>query len=299
LTSDRRDHIRALLDETRLFVLDLDGTFYLGNRILPRSLEFIDRVRRTGRDFLFFTNNSSRTPASYIEKISGMGCPIGRERILTSGDVMIRQLLTRFPGQRVYLMGTRALGAQFAEAGVALASFDGEPPGASAGGAVVASVGVAGEQFGNNALQNPVDIVVAAFDTELTYSKLERACTFIRRGAVFLATHPDINCPTEDGFIPDCGAFCAAITLSTGREPVFFGKPYPQTLELILAHTGRSKDELAFVGDRLYTDVATGVRNGAKGFLVLSGEAQVSDIEASDVKPDAVFSDLGEIASYL
>jgi len=143
------------------------------------------------------------------------------------------------------------------------------------------------------------DVVVAAFDTELTYAKLERACTLIRGGAAFLATHPDINCPTEDGFIPDCGALCAAIALSTGKKPRFLGKPYPETLAYVLAKTGCAKDEVCFVGDRLYTDVAAGVDNGAHGVLVLSGETKAEDIAASPTQPDAVFDDLGAIAKIL
>ena len=141
--------------------------------------------------------------------------------------------------------------------------------------------------------------MVIGFDTELTYEKLERACTFIRNGAVFLATHLDINCPVEGGFIPDCGAMCAAIALSTGVQPKYLGKPFKETVDMVLEHTGTEKEAVAFVGDRIYTDVATGVNNGAKGFLVLTGETKAEDVEKSSVKPDAVFESLGEMKGYL
>ena len=147
--------------------------------------------------------------------------------------------------------------------------------------------------------QDMPDIVVVGFDMTLTYEKLERVCTYIRRGAMFLATHKDINCPTEDGFIPDCGAMCAAITLSTGVEPKYLGKPCSETLDMVIERTGYKKEEIAFVGDRIYTDVATGVNNGAVGILVLSGETKKEDIPLFDVRPDGVFASLGDMIPYL
>ncbi|MCL2111236.1 MAG: HAD-IIA family hydrolase [Clostridiales bacterium] len=263
------------IEGIKLFVLDLDGTFYLGERILPGSLRFLERVRETSRRFVFFTNNSSRTPGMYIEKLGRMGVGIGREDIVTSGDVCIDYLNINYAGASVYVMGTEALRGAFADAGVrvmgAASSADGATP----------------------------DVVVCAFDTELTYEKLERACTYIRKGAVFLATHEDINCPTEDGFIPDCGAMCAAIELSTGRKPKYLGKPHAETVEKIESLTGVGREGIAFIGDRLYTDVAAGVNNGATGILVLSGETKAEDVAASHIKPHAVFTGLGEIADFL
>ena len=177
--------------------------------------------------------------------------------------------------EKVFL-GTKALEASFRQAGIRLLPTDGEA-----------------------AREEQPDVVVIGFDTELTYEKLERACTFIRNGAVFLATHLDINCPVEGGFIPDCGAMCAAIALSTGVQPKYLGKPFKETVDMVLEHTGTEKEAVAFVGDRIYTDVATGVNNGAKGFLVLTGETKAEDVEKSSVKPDAVFESLGEMKGYL
>lgn len=268
---------RALLEKIKLFVLDMDGTFYLGDRILPESLRFVRRANETGRKFLFFTNNSSKTPTLYIKKLADMGMEIARKDIVTSGDVTIDYLQSHHKGASVYLLGTEALCEDFRAAGIQFVSGEGED----------------GDPTGIP------DVVVCAFDTELTYYKLERACTYIRHGAVFLATHLDINCPTEKGFIPDCGSFCAAIELSTGCRPKYLGKPYSETVEKIVSHTGFDRNEIAFVGDRIYTDVAAGVKNGAKGFLVLSGETKAEDIAASVIKPDAVFTDLGEIADLL
>ncbi|WP_418474375.1 HAD-IIA family hydrolase [Frisingicoccus sp.] len=260
--------MKALLDKVKLFVLDMDGTFYLGDRRIDGALDFIHKVKETGRDFIFFTNNSSKNGSMYIEKLAAMDCPITKDRIMTSGDVTAAYLKSKYPGKKVYLVGTPALEAVFREEGICLTE---EKP----------------------------EVVVIGFDMTLTYEKLERACTYIREGAVFLATHKDINCPTETGFIPDCGAICAAITLSTGVLPRYLGKPCRETLDMVLQRTGYNKDEIAFVGDRIYTDVATGVNNGALGILVLSGETKRADIAASEVQPDGVFESLKEMLEYL
>lgn len=257
-----------LLDEVELFVLDMDGTFYLEDQILEGALDFIEAVRQKGKRFLFFTNNSSRSSEYYKGKLARMNCLIADEEIMTSGDVTVQYLNTYYRRKRVYLVGTPELESSFRQGGVLLTE---EPP----------------------------DIVVVGFDTTLNYGKLERACTYIRQGALFLATHIDINCPTKTGFIPDCGAFCAAITLSTGVKPKYLGKPFKETVEMVLDRTGAKRERTAFIGDRLYTDVAAGVQNGARGFLVLTGETHLADIEASDVKPDEIYESLGEMGRLL
>lgn len=259
---------KKLLERIRLFVLDLDGTYYLGDRIIEGALSFTEAVKASGRRFLFLTNNSSKAPEDYIEKLGGMGCKISREEIMTSGDVMIRYLKDFYEGKTVYLLGTEPLRRSFDEAGILLTE---EQP----------------------------DIVVVGFDQSLTYEKLTRACTFIRNGALFLATHLDLNCPVPGGLIPDCGAICGAITLSTGIEPKYLGKPFKETVDAVLERTGASLEETAFVGDRLYTDVASGTKNGAAGILVLTGEAKIKDVIGMEFPPDAIFESLGEMARFL
>lgn len=259
---------RELLEKTELFVLDMDGTFYLDTHILDGSLEFLEQVERLGKRYVFLTNNSSKSPKSYIDKLAKMNCFIERNQIITSGDVMIQYLKDYYPEKTVYLVGTPDLEANFRENGIRLT-------------------------------QDMPDVVVIGFDMTLTYEKLERACTYIRNGAVFLATHLDINCPTRDGFIPDCGAMCAAISLSTGKEPKYVGKPFKETVDMVLELTKVERDKIAFVGDRLYTDVKTGVANGALGILVLSGETKLEDLEGADTVPDGVFTGLDEMGKML
>ena len=271
-----------ILKKTELFVLDMDGTFYLDEDIIDVALDFLDAVKRCSKDYLFFTNNSSTSPELYIEKLARMNCHISREQIMTSGDVMIRFLKANYPEKKVYLLGTKPLEKNFEEAGINLFFPKKEATG-----------------YVNADTDDIPDIVVVGFDKTLTYEKLTNACTYIRKGAVFLATHLDINCPVKGGFIPDCGAICAAITLSTGKEPKYVGKPFKETVDMIIDKTGVDRDKITFVGDRLYTDVATGVKNGANGILVLSGEATESDIVKSEVKPDAVYPSIKEMGVIL
>ena len=181
---------------------------------------------------------------------------------------MIQYLKEYYPEKKVYLVGTPDLEENFRENGILLTR---EMP----------------------------DVVVIGFDMTLTYEKLERACTYIRNGAVFLATHLDINCPTKDGFIPDCGAMCAAISLSTGKEPKYAGKPFKKTVDMVLEMTGAKREAMSFVGARIYTGGKTGVVNGAHGILVLTGEATREEAERGPVTPTLIVRSLEEITELL
>lgn len=256
------------LKGVRLFALDMDGTIYLGDKLIEGSLDFIEELKKKNLDFIFFTNNSSRISSYYQEKLKKMDFEVEQSKIITSGDVTIEYLKTYYPGKAVYLMGTPLLESSFREEGI-------------------------------NLVEQAPDVVVASFDMTLTYEKLEKICRFITDGAVFLSTHPDRVCPTDTGFIPDCGAMCALITSATGEKPKYLGKPNRETMEMVMSITGYEAKEIAFVGDRIYTDVATGVNNGGKGFLVLTGEARLADVAVSEVEPDCVFESLNEMGRYL
>ena len=242
----------------------MDGTIYLGSRLFPETIPFLKRVKEHGKRYIFFTNNSSRSPETYVKRLNGMGIQASREDIVTSGDVMIHFLKTHRPGKKVYLLGTPDLRRSFQEAGIPLTE---EMP----------------------------DIVLLGFDTTLTYEKLERACHYIRSGAEFLCTHEDINCPTEYGFMPDAGAMCALITASTGVAPKFTGKPHAEVLEILEAKTGICRQDMVAVGDRLYTDIALGARNGVSSVLVLSGETTMEDLARSEIRPTVVLPNIGSL----
>jgi 4-nitrophenyl phosphatase len=269
-----------LLKQKKLFILDMDGTFYLGDRLLEGSLEFLDRLIKSGGDFVFFTNNASKTSWYYKKKLERMGFIVDEKRIITAGDVTIKYLKENFPDSSVYLLGTPHLEESFIKSGIDIYWEEEDD---------------IAEGEADDFPEYTPDIVVVSFDLTLTYEKVSKACRFIREGAMFFATHMDLNCPVEDGFIPDCGSICAMVTASTGVKPRYFGKPFRETVDMISQITGYKKRDMAMVGDRLYTDVAMGVNNGITSVLVLSGETTKEQLKKSDIKPDFVFDSLNDI----
>ena len=256
------------LADIRLFLLDMDGTVYLGSRLLPGSLDFLRYLGETGRDHLFLTNNSSRNANYYAEKLTRFGWPAKPDEVLTSGEATALHLGGLKPSARVYVLGTPDLEQEFAAHGFTLTD---EKP----------------------------DYVVLGFDMTLTYDKLVRACDLIRAGVPFIATHPDFNCPTETGYIPDCGAMIALITASTGVTPQVIGKPNRQIIDAMFRKKPVARSQVAMVGDRLYTDIVMGHNAGVASILVLSGEAKRGDIDAAPVKPDYVMGGLAELHAAL
>lgn len=260
--------IRDLLEKKTLYIFDMDGTIYLGSQVFPFAVRFIRKLRADGKRVLFFTNNASHDPVFYYEKLERMGFEPRAGEVMTAGDVTIEYLHRHRAGRSVYLVGTDQLERSFRSAGIPLCE-----PGA--------------EQ---------ADIVVSSFDTTLTYAKLDDACRLIRGGAEYLCTHPDYNCPTETGFIPDSGAIAAFITASTGVTPRFFGKPHRTTVEMISETTGVPFEEMCIFGDRLYTDIAVGKKHGITAALVLSGETDREALSAcrEEERPDVVLPSLEE-----
>jgi 4-nitrophenyl phosphatase len=257
------------LAEIQYFILDMDGTFYLGDHLLPGALEFIAVLEKRGTPYLFLTNNSSRHRGQYAEKIRRLGLVnLPDERIFTSGEATALFLKRERPGARLYVVGTPALESEFIQHGFEL---DEHHP----------------------------EAVVLGFDTTLTYAKLWRLCDFVRAGLPYYATHPDINCPTENGFMPDIGAMIACVAASTGRQPdIIIGKPYVPIVDALVERTGLPADQMCMVGDRLYTDIALGAA-GLRTVLVLSGETHLEDIPGARFQPDFVMDNLGKLAAAL
>ena len=257
------------IQEKQLYIFDMDGTIYLGYNVFDFAIRFINNLRAAGKRVLFFTNNASHSDDFYMEKLTKLGFSPSREEIMTSGDVTKVFLHRKRPGQSVYLVGTDDLVNDFKKDGINLVDGDVEK----------------------------ADIVITSFDTTLTYKKLDDACRLVRNGSEYLSTHPDFNCPTETGFIPDSGAIAAFVTASTGKTPTYFGKPYIETLEMICEHTGIAKEDMCIFGDRLYTDIALGARNGVTSILVLTGETTAEDVDNAEKKdqPAYVFDSLDDV----
>lgn len=259
----------GILKNITCFALDMDGTVYLGQQWIEGAREFLEAVERAGKQYYFLTNNSSRGAEDYVEKLAHMGLLVERERIVTSGEATIDYLKRNFPGKRVFLLGNELLAREFRREGILLAE---EAP----------------------------EVVVTAFDNTLDYEKLCRVCDLVREGLPYLATHPDFNCPTETGYVPDIGAIHAFIHASASRYPDhIIGKPYGDIMDYLARRAGTDKSHTSITGDRLYTDVAAGINNGYTGILVLSGEATLQDAEGSQVVPDLIFSSVKEMIPCL
>ena len=259
----------GILSTIDCFALDMDGTVYLGENWIDGALDFLQKLEDTGRRYCFLTNNSSKSADVYFERLERMGLKIREEQLVTSAHATIAYLKREYPGKKLYLMGNRALKDEFEKNGLTL-------------------------------VEDGAEVVVTSFDTELDYHKLCVTCDYVREGLPFVATHPDFNCPTATGFIPDIGSFHALIEASTGRRPdIVVGKPNGEMINYMLNLTGSERERSAVVGDRLYTDVASGVNNGLRGIMVLSGEATLDDLDASPVKPDLIFSSVKEMIPLL
>lgn len=250
------------------FLIDLDGTLILGNRVLEGAIEFLKELRIRRKKFLILTNNSSRSTTGYVRLLRKLGLPVTKEEIFTSGKATA--LFMKEKGiKEAYILGTNSTIREFL------------------------SVGIKYNPESSN--------LVVAFDTTLNFKKLCRAVKILQnKKGTYIATHPDNICPVEDGFIPDVGSFIALIKESTGREPDHIpGKPnyyfYNKAIELL----GAKPEETAIIGDRLTTDIKTGKDFGITSILVLTGETTIQDVENSMIKPDYVFKNLFEVNNFL
>ena len=260
------------LNKIMLFLLDLDGTVYLGDRPIPGAVDFINVLKRRGCRYVFLTNNSSKSLDEYLDKISGMGFPVSGENILTSGQVTGWYLAAKKPGAAVYVVGTVSLQRELSSYGLKV--LEGTP--------------------------SQADYVVTGFDTELTYHKLRTAGDLLADGAGFIATNPDLVCPTGgDRYIPDCGSICVLLENATGRQPMFIGKPHTKLIDCLRDRFPVSKATTAIIGDRLYTDIALGCNASIMSICTLTGEADRPAIEKSAYKPDLVVSSIDELNRYL
>lgn len=280
--------LRGLKDKG-LFIFDMDGTIYLEYTPLPNAIDLIAKINNhPAKRMIYFTNNASKNPSYYLDKLSRLGFPASKGQILTSADVLIKFLNSHRQNKNIFLLGTPYLEDMFTSAGITLIKTDVK---SNSRDAVLCVP-----------YENTPDIVVTSFDTTLTYDKLEKACTYIRNGAEWLTTHPDINCPVENGYIPDCGAINELIRASTGKPlPKAFGKPYGEVIDMIEEIYGEKRENMAIFGDRLYTDIALGKKNNMAAVLLLTGEATLEEALSlpEDLRPDIIFGDLFEAEKYI
>lgn len=258
------------LKEKKLFLLDLDGTLYISEKIIGKSLEFLDAVEANGGKYMFLTNNSSKSVETYIERLNRIGIRAREENFFTSAQATAYYMEQHYgKAARAYIVGTESFKTSLKKEGFNI----------------------------TDRLEDNIELLVVGYDTELTFRKLEEACILIHRGVPYLATNPDLACPSQYGFIPDCGAITACIECATGKRPHYAGKPDPTMVYMAMAQAGFSPEETCMIGDRLYTDIAIGNNAGVMSVAVLTGETTREEIDAAtgaDV-PDLVCGSIDDI----
>ena len=257
------------LQQAKYFIFDMDGTFYLGDQMIPGAGDFAHSLAAFGLEYRFYTNNSSNSAAVCQEKLRKMDFEATLEEIILSSDVAADYLNGHCPGARVYLLGNERLTEDMLRAGI-------------------------------NLVEEQPDLVLLGFDTTLNYEKITKAANWIAAGLPYYATHPDRNCPVTGGFLPDTGSMIALFEASAGRRPVVFGKPERFTVDYLLKRLQCEPEQLVFVGDRLETDIAIGARHGIPSVLVLTGVTTREAYEAqSEVRASLVVDSIADIAMYI
>ncbi len=263
---------KEILAPIKLYLFDMDGTLYLGDRLYDFTAQLLETLKRTGRKYLFMTNNSSKSVEDYVKKLAKLGITATRDDFITSSQATAFYLHKYHEGQTLYVCGTESLKQELRNEGFTVTDNIGE-----------------------------VQCVVMGFDTELTFQKLHDVSYLLltQPDIPYIATNPDLVCPTEFGSVPDCGSVCGMIFNATGKRPTVIGKPSPLMPQLAMERWGFQKEETSVVGDRIYTDVKSGLNAGITGILVMSGETTPEILAASDDKPDLVLQDAGEILKNL
>lgn len=260
------------LKKKKLFLFDIDGTLALGDRLLPGASELISYLRKTERRIFFTTNNSTKSREDYVDYFARNQIAVNADEILTAGELALIFCRENLKDSKIFFMGTPSMKRELESCGLLIT-----------------------EQY-----EEAVDCVLVAFDTTLSFQKLEDASRILSNGEViFLASNPDLCCPTSFGAVPDCGSICAMLKNATGREPKFMGKPYPDIVNQCRKIAGVSREETVLVGDRIYTDMACAENAGVEGVLVLSGEATRKNALDCGLQIPYVFESVREIYQYL
>ena len=260
------------LKNKKLFLFDMDGTLYLGNRLYDFTEELLDTIKNQGGKYIFMTNNSSKSVNDYIKKLASLGIKAEYDDFMTSSQATSFYLNKYHKGSTLYVCGTESLKEELRQNGFEIT-----------------------EEI------SKVDLIVMGFDTELTFKKLHDVSYLLltRENIPYIATNPDYVCPTEFGSVPDCGSVCDMLYNVSKRRPIFIGKPSSLMPSLAMEKTGYTKEETVVIGDRIYTDIKSGLNAGASTILVLSGETTREILEASEDKPHYVMESAKELLDIL
>jgi HAD superfamily hydrolase (TIGR01450 family) len=252
------------LTTKQVYFFDLDGTIYLGNKLFKGVPQLIEILRRKDKKIFFLSNNSSKSTKDYLIKLNQFELDITREDLILSQHPTI-DFLKKKNYKKIFLLGTQSLKNEFISEGFEINEADPE-------------------------------ILVLAFDQELTYERLVNAAYILQKGDIpYIATHLDNRCPTENGYIPDAGGIAALLYKATERMPKVFGKPNKEMLLFKLDQLGISPKNAIMFGDRLYTDIKMGKKAGVTTCCVLSGEITMDMIKNSEIRPDYTINGIWEL----
>ena len=253
------------LSNLRNLIIDMDGVLYRGSEAIPGTRGFLDFLREQGIGFVLATNNSTRTPQQFVDKLSRMGVTAHADEVLTSALATVGYLSNIAPpGTRVFAIGQDGLQTALREAGFEL-------------------------------VEQEAEYVVAGMDFGLCLERLAEAALQIRAGAKFIGTNPDRTFPSERGIVPGAGSLLAYLETATSVTPVIIGKPETSMMEQALVRMGARKETTAVLGDRLETDILAGQRTGLFTILVLSGITDKAMLANSEIQPDLTFDDVGHL----
>lgn len=261
------------ISEKQFFLLDMDGTIYLDNDLFDGTLDFLSAIKEKGGKYLFVTNNSSKSTDAYVEKLKRIGIEACEDDFLTSTDATVLYIKKNYPDLLFYSMGTASFNQQLSESGIRITTSYSEA----------------------------VEAIVISNDTDLSFQKLDDVSRLLssKENIVYIATNPDWVCPTSYGYVPDCGSFAEMLYRATGKRPYFVGKPRPEMLLLAMEKYGYSKEESVMIGDRVYTDIASGFHAGVDTIFVLSGEGTKEDADTSDTPPTYIMKNIKEVLDNL
>ncbi|HCH73721.1 MAG TPA: haloacid dehalogenase [Clostridiales bacterium] len=260
------------LKDKKLFLFDLDGTVYLEHTLFKGVKETLSLISARGGRYAFISNNSSLSVFAYVKKLRAMGINVKKEDFFSSASAAAELLKSRYGSGKIYVQATRACVKELRSAGLSVT-----------------------EKFDKN-----VSAILVGYDSELTSDKMRLTCKMLTEtNAPYYATNPDWVYPVDFGYVPDCGSMCFGYEKATGKSPVFIGKPNPMMINCVMDKLGYTKDEIVLFGDRLYTDVASGVNAGVDAVLVLTGETSVDDLAKSEIKPAFTLKSVAELAGVL
>jgi 4-nitrophenyl phosphatase len=269
LIATSEQELQTTLERAKSYIIDMDGVIYRGDLCLPHVPEFLQALEVNKIPYLMATNNSTKSPGEFAEKLRGMGIELSPDRILTSSVATRGMVEERYPKDTgVCVVGMNALHeAMFGDGYFTPAGKDAE-------------------------------VVVSGGHFKLTYDELKTACLAIRAGADWFATNGDNTFPTEEGIIPGSGAIIAALAAATNQSPAVVGKPSTGMIEEALQALETSADETIMLGDRLDTDILAGERAGLITMLVMTGVTDQAELEALNIDPDIIVDDLAPLVSY-